>query len=205
MGFRSAGLACVVAATMSASASAEMSFTVLGGPELGGSWFQTFRILAPDFNFKGLGIVVTDTSGRELQAEFRDDEFHPALGFSEAGDWALERFYASDDDPSLGYAVNAGGIFVDELTFRSHFRDDPADHKFSLSIFAYQELFVPSPLGQAVASWDGMAWSFNTAHGVTWETFQDLVLTNTPPVPVPGAALLALLGLGAPVLVRRRK
>ncbi len=87
----------------------------------------------------------------------------------------------------------ATGDATNDLYWRTHFLGDRNGQAFILTLFASDD----SGNNQAAAAlWDGLSWDFLAPPAITWEEFVELGGIAGEHLPVPGAAMLGLLGLG---------
>ena len=197
-----AGLIIFVATS---PAQADLTLESLGAPIEGGSWFQDFRLFAdtrePGASFERLGIGLTSFSSTMLTNRILPFEglvVGPALDFS--APWATagwrEEFVVPG--PEFAHSAQAVGERTSELLWRSHFRDDPDSHAFTMTLFTYDSISDLLPKDSIAARWTGTDWVFDVEPGLTWQNYQMMA------TPVPNAALFAAIGLALVGLVKRR-
>lgn len=180
--------------TSSVTAAQESTFTfeAINDPEDASSWFQAFHLGSVQ-SFTNIGIVLFPTLG--------DDG---TSGFESPG-WD---FTTIDGNPfnysevgTLPILTVAAGDATNDLYWRTHFLGDREGQAFILTLFASDD---SGNYQAAAALWDGGSWDFLAPPALTWEEFVELGGIAGESMPVPGAAMLGLLGLGLVGGIRQR-
>ena len=168
------------------------TFEAINDPEDASSWFQAFHLGSVQ-SFTNIGMVLLPTLGNDGTAGF------------EAPGWD---FTTIDGNPSNYSEVGtipiltvATGDTTNDLYWRTHFAGDKEGQTFILTLFAWDD---SNQFQSAAGLWDGLGWDFLAPPALTWEEFVELGGIAGVPLPVPGAAMLGVLGLGLVGGIRQR-
>jgi hypothetical protein len=159
----------VICAFITAPASANL--VGVGSPVEGNSWSQAFQ---------ETGVGNFDLVAVQMVSAGDTFETLTHSGFNRAG-WST----VYEDDPTYPTLATATGPANSNMTWNIKF----AGNKSNPLVFDFVAFYGDTLLESAHASWSGSGWSITLGN---WNPTRDELL-----VPVPGAVLLGLLGLGA--------
>lgn len=180
--------------TSATEAAQESAFTfeAISDPEDASSWYQAFHFGSAQA-FTNIGIVLMPTLGDDGTSGF------------EAPGWDFTTIdgnpYSYSEVGTISILTVATGDLTNDLYWRSHFLGDKEGQSFILTLFASDD---SGNYQAAAALWDGSSWDFLAPPAITWEEFVELGGIAGVTMPLPGAALLGLLGLGLVGGIRRR-
>lgn len=178
--------------TIDAAAEPAFTFEAVRPPEDASSWYQAFHFGSAQA-FTNIGIVLMPTLGDDGTSGF------------EAPGWDFTTIdgnpYNYSEVGTITILTAATGDLTNDLYWRSHFLGDKEGQSFILTLFASDD---SGNFQAAAALWDGSSWDFLAPPAITWEEFVELGGIAGVTMPLPGAALLGLLGLGLVGGIRRR-
>ena len=178
--------------TIDAAQESTFTFEAINDPEDASSWYQAFHFGSAQA-FTNIGIVLMSTLGDDGPSGF------------EAPGWDFTTIDGNPDSYSevgtIPILTAATGDLTNDLYWRSHFLGDKEGQSFILTLFASDD---SGNYQAAAALWDGSSWDFLAPPAITWEEFVELGGISGVTMPLPGAAMLGLLGLGLVGGIRRR-
>ena len=178
--------------TIDAAQESTFTFEAINDPEDASSWYQAFHFGSAQA-FTNIGIVLMSTLGDDGPSGF------------EAPGWDFTTIDGNPDSYSevgtIPILTAATGDLTNDLYWRSHFLGDKEGQSFILTLFASDD---SGNYQAAAALWDGSSWDFLAPPAITWEEFVELGGISGVTMPLPGAAMLGLLGFGLVGGIRRR-